>query len=662
MSIQTKFFPSRFQNVDANGDVIVGSLEFYATGTTNKITTYSNYNRASANGNPINADSNGRFGPIFFNPANVTTGIKVIYYSAINGAGGSGSAIYTDDRYDYQDPLVAADITALLTATTIGEKLYARTSQESAASIDAYDAGNSMGDITKPQYPPGDARRYGLVGNGSTDDYPAINAAIQQNLQAGGAPIYTPPLTCHLNTGLAWCNGNYDNKTWHSDQTILNVNSDITALTIGPVGSADVADHLNMIGEVAVTNDVGFASSTKPNILVQQVKVSTLRLAASGGEFGVKFNATGGGCAYNEVYLGDILDNNYGLYLETSDASGSLSGWVNENTFHGGKFGNGSNITQWHVYIKYGTGTHERPNNNRFLYPSFDQGSAAMQGFYYDAGRFNFLLWPRIESSTTISAAEILFAGTSLNCGIYGGLEARVGGTNETIQDYGRENMVFSSDGIQWTQGRSGSASQVINVRRGRANNADTPVPVIEAHDLYDSSGIPGQAFSSNLAREAVLGSYHYRGQAAGDMVTTGDNSDDDLIWWECIKTHASSTANTEPGVGSAHETYWVNTGTNYVKGSTETPAWDASHGTYTQRATNYEVSGTGEVHFGSSGVNTNVSIRTGTGSPESSVNAQISSIYLRSDGDPGHQLYIKESGDGTNTGWKRLSATWSAV
>jgi len=87
--------------------------------------------------------------------------------------------------------------------------------------------------------------------------------------------------------------------------------------------------------------------------------------------------------------------------------------------------------------------------------------------------------------------------------------------------------------------------------------------------------------------------------------------------------------------------------------------AWTDSGGAYAARTTQFEVSGEGEIHFGSSGVDTNVSIRTGTGTPEGAVTAKISSIYLQSDGAAGNQFWIKESGTG-NTGWKRLSGTWA--
>lgn len=46
------------------------------------------------------------------------------------------------------------------------------------------------------------------------------------------------------------------------------------------------------------------------------------------------------------------------------------------------------------------------------------------------------------------------------------------------------------------------------------------------------------------------------------------------------------------------------------------------------------------------------VRILAGTGSPESAVIGRVGDLYLRKDGGAGTTLYVKESGDATNTGW----------
>ena len=46
------------------------------------------------------------------------------------------------------------------------------------------------------------------------------------------------------------------------------------------------------------------------------------------------------------------------------------------------------------------------------------------------------------------------------------------------------------------------------------------------------------------------------------------------------------------------------------------------------------------------------VGIYMGYATPESNVSAQIGSLYMRLDGGANTSLYVKESGDNTNTGW----------
>jgi hypothetical protein len=44
--------------------------------------------------------------------------------------------------------------------------------------------------------------------------------------------------------------------------------------------------------------------------------------------------------------------------------------------------------------------------------------------------------------------------------------------------------------------------------------------------------------------------------------------------------------------------------------------------------------------------------VLTGQGSPEGVVVAKVGRLYARSDGGAGTTLYVKESGNNTNTGW----------
>ena len=62
----TRFKPPRYQALDGNGDPYNGAkLNFYETGTTTRLNTYSDNALSSANANPVVADSAGLFGEIF---------------------------------------------------------------------------------------------------------------------------------------------------------------------------------------------------------------------------------------------------------------------------------------------------------------------------------------------------------------------------------------------------------------------------------------------------------------------------------------------------------------------------------------------------------------------------------------------------------------------
>jgi len=63
--------------------------------------------------------------------------------------------------------------------------VYPRTKPEKDAGIAEYRTGNTSGDITAPNYIPGDVRRYGAAGDGVTEDTLAIQAALEGFQPAG---------------------------------------------------------------------------------------------------------------------------------------------------------------------------------------------------------------------------------------------------------------------------------------------------------------------------------------------------------------------------------------------------------------------------------------------------------------------------------------------
>lgn len=72
----------------------------------------------------------------------------------------------------------------------------------------------------------------------------------------------------------------------------------------------------------------------------------------------------------------------------------------------------------------------------------------------------------------------------------------------------------------------------------------------------------------------------------------------------------------------------------------------------YIQEPVILTITGLGNTPDHDTGILTVAQILSGTGTPEGAVTADIGTAYLRSDGGAGTTLYIKESGNGTNTGW----------
>jgi len=91
-----RFVPPRLVALDSVGAPISGAkLYFYTTGTTTPLATYSDEALASANTNPVVADSAGRFGSIFLQDQDY----KVVYTD------GSGSSVDTDVQIWTEDPV-----------------------------------------------------------------------------------------------------------------------------------------------------------------------------------------------------------------------------------------------------------------------------------------------------------------------------------------------------------------------------------------------------------------------------------------------------------------------------------------------------------------------------------------------------------------------------
>jgi len=197
----TLFQMPKMAPVAANKSYASAKLYFYQPGTTTAITTYPTVADAAAHTNaqasPVQADANGVFAPIFIDEATNAT-YRVQFKTS------ASVLIYDVDN-----------LPTGISRANIGAILYPRTTAEQTASV------------TPTNYfrEPGDPRRYGALLDGSTNDSTALDSAIDQQQQTGGAAVIgvpgttlytsswsTPTLTARLEL---LCNG----------MTIKNANS-----------------------------------------------------------------------------------------------------------------------------------------------------------------------------------------------------------------------------------------------------------------------------------------------------------------------------------------------------------------------------------------------------------------------------------------------------
>lgn len=554
---------------------------------------------------PLKTARSGKF--LYFDPAGNPTAVTgdptqplTVYYQSYTALGGEGAVttlypytpgahqlwvfvngeiqeptvdyLETDtDTITFTTPLIAGDTVLLLTGSIFDVAnvvLFEQTAAEAAAGVVPVDT----------DYPPGDVRRYGAVGDGVTDDTTAIQTALDL-----AYPTIFQNATYLISTGITW---NIQHGTIHANGAQLTTSADITALTIGILGSGNNLIDAKVYGNLHV-NQTGSRASSK-GILFQQCYEGYFNVSATGFARNFELTSDASGCVYNQFFISKCANHDYGVYF-----SPASTGWVNENNFYGGRFAQGGS-GNWHIYMADTGSASGQPGNNKFYGISLEAGGAStMDGLYYDGGGWNLLDHPRIEANGTINDVEIHIAtGAIASCVLFP-YSAGIGAESAAnkILDEGLQSQVLCEDRLSLQARGHGAATTALYISRERSNSSTTPIG--RFRDLYNGSG-NSMGLQVDLARPTANG-YYFRGDDVGSIVINNG------VEYECILTHTSGAADDEPGVGAVEATYWARLGTQNASGAV---AWVTATG-YTGTATKVLWQADGALHTNSMVLNT---------------------------------------------------------
>lgn len=237
-----------------------------------------------------------------------------------------------------------------------------------------------------------DVRKHGAVGDNSTDDTAAIQAAVNT---AGdrGTVFFDPDGKYRITSTITVP---YDDHVWQMDSAIIHVDFDGLGVLFGETGVRHFS--INPDGGQIVRDgaDGGGADYTSGNIGVQFLNVSRSSYTnydIVGFEKGLFLKADSGeGTTYHRSSPNSIVNCKYAVYIE-SDGVGSF---VNENSFLGSSSisysGNSPDASgAYAVYID-AINSGAVPNNNKFFGTSFEEGTITAgnhDGAIFNNGEFN---------------------------------------------------------------------------------------------------------------------------------------------------------------------------------------------------------------------------------------------------------------------------------
>lgn len=217
-----------------------------------------------------------------------------------------------------------------------------------------------------------DVKDYGAVGDGVNDDTAAINSAIS-NCESGDVLYFPPTSSFYKITNTITVPSGRD--VIMDGVMRFTSTSEIPALVIGNDNSLNRYKRFRLAVERSPRSD--WSNSWSIGIrLINSFACDIDIMRASYFHTGVSCEGCGDGWVYNNVHLGILHSNKWGLKLINRLRRG-VEGWVNENLFFGGAWMIASDITAGGRVGVMMTqedieGNVNKQNNNVFIKPSFE--------------------------------------------------------------------------------------------------------------------------------------------------------------------------------------------------------------------------------------------------------------------------------------------------